>query len=113
RAGHVRVRGRVVDGRITLGESDKLLTGARAAPGKSPALPAMRVDIADARMRLETPVGLVGLKLAGKGRLDDGFAGRVALVAPTLAIAGCEVRGARAAMRLRVSNGAPRLAGPV
>lgn len=113
RAGHVRVRGRVVDGRITLGEIDKLLTGARAAPGKSPALPAMRVDIADARMRLETPVGLVGLKLAGKGRLDDGFAGRVALVAPTLAIAGCEVRGARAAMRLRVSNGAPRLAGPV
>ncbi|MBI0473897.1 hypothetical protein D9601_00780 [Sphingomonas sp. MA1305] len=110
RAGHVRVRGRWQDGRITLGELDKLMG---PPSGKPFALPAMRVDIADARMRLETPAGPVGLRLSGEGRIDDGFDGRFAAVAPGLAVAGCDVRGLAAALHVTTTDGAPRFAGPV
>ncbi len=111
RAGHVRLRGRVIDGRLSLGELDKLMPA--PTPGKPFALPALRVTIDDGRMRLETPAGVFGLKIAGRGRLDDGFAGTIAAVGQRLATGSCAARDVQAAMRVTVSQGAPTLVGPV
>ncbi|MET0374909.1 MAG: hypothetical protein ABW128_11720, partial [Rhizorhabdus sp.] len=110
RAGHVRLRGRIIDGRLSLGEIDKLIP---PSSGKAFALPALDVDIADARMRLETPLGVAGLRIAGRGRLDGGFAGTAAVVSDRLAQGDCGADGLRAAIRVAVTAGAPRLRGPV
>ncbi|MBM6576051.1 YdbH domain-containing protein [Microvirga sp. SRT01] len=111
RAGRVRMRGRLIDGRLSLGAIDRLLP---AGPSGQPfTLPALDVEVADARLRLETPVGLLGLKIAGSGKLDDGFRGTVAAVAPTLAAGGCSVAGGTAAVRLTIDGGRPHIVGPV
>ena len=109
RVGHVRLRGRVVDGRLSLGSLDRLLP---ASSGKPFALPAIVADIADARMRLETPQGVIGLKATGFGRLDNGFDGRIAAAADRLEAGGCALADARAFLRVQVLAGAPRLTGP-
>jgi hypothetical protein len=110
RAGHVRLRGRMIHGRLSLGEIDKLIP---PSSGKAFALPALDVDVADVRMRIETPLGVAGLRLAGRGRLDGGFAGTVAVASDRLAQGPCGAEGLRAAMRVTVTSGAPRLRGPV
>jgi len=110
RAGHVRIRARLVGGRVSLGAIDRLLP---PPSGKPFALPALRVASDDVRIRLATPAGVVGLKLAGSGRLDDGFRGTLAAVAPRLAVGGCTATGLRAAVTLRVVKAAPAIAGPV
>ena len=110
RAGRVRVRGRLVDGQLSLGAIDRLLP---AASGKPSGLPALALDVADARLRLETPAGVVGVGLSGRGRLDDGFQGRAALVGGALAGGGCMLAGARGSLRVVTRRGVVRLAGPV
>ncbi|MGP7794581.1 intermembrane phospholipid transport protein YdbH family protein [Sphingomonas sp. CLY1604] len=110
RAGHVRVRGRVVDGRLSLGALDRLMP---PPSGKPFALPALDLNVADGRMRLETPAGVVGVRLSGNGRLDDGFSGTLALAAERLAQDGCSLRGLGAAFHLDVARGAPTVRGPV
>ncbi|MEG3088084.1 YdbH domain-containing protein [Sphingomonas sp. PB4P5] len=109
RAGAVRVRGRLVDGTLSLGALDKLMP---ASSGKPFALPALNIDVSDARMRLETPQGLVGLKLSGRGKLDDGFAGTLAAVSDRLTIGGCVARGVGMAMKIGVAKAAPSFKGP-
>ncbi|MEG3164911.1 YdbH domain-containing protein [Sphingomonas sp. PB2P19] len=110
RAGHVRLRGRLVNGKVTLGAIDRLLP---APSGRPFALPALDVDVADARMRLETPQGVVGLKLAGSGVLNDGFRGTLAAVSDRLATGGCVATGATAAVRVRIDADRPTIFGPV
>ncbi len=110
RAGHVRLRGRLVGGRVSLGSIDRLLP---APSGKPFALPALDVDVADARMRLETPQGVVGLRLAGSGALNDGFRGTLAAVSDRIEAGGCVVSHLAAAVRLRIEDEKPSLVGPV
>lgn len=100
-AGHVRLRGRLVGGRVSLGAIDRLLP---PPSGATLALPALRVDVADARMRLETPYGVAGVRLSGSGRLDDGFAGRLAIAADRLDEGGCAATSVRAAWRVRTTG---------
>lgn len=109
-AGKLRVRGRWVDGKLSLGQLDKLLP---APSGKPFALPAIGVAVDDARMRLETPFGVAGLKLSGRGRLNDGFRGTLAAVAPRLAGAGCVAERAAAVVAIRIVDARPRVEGPV
>ena len=109
RLGHVRLRGRLIDGRLSLGEIDRLLP---APSGKPFALPSIVADIGDARMRLETPQGVVGLKASGFGRLDNGFNGQVAAVADRLDVGGCAVNDVHAVMHVWTLAGAPKLSGP-
>ena len=110
-AGRLRLRARLVDGRLSLGAIDRLLP---APSGQPFAFPKIAVDVADARVRLETPAGIAGLRIAGAGRLDGGFGGTVAAVAPRLAASGCAGEGAEAALRVRITGpAAARVAGPV
>jgi translocation and assembly module TamB len=111
RAGGVRLRGRLVDGRVSLGSVDKLLP---KGDGKTPfALPDLDVDLSDARMRLDTPYGAVGAKLDGKGNLADGFAGKFAAIAPSLGTKGCAASGVTAYVDVTIKDRAPTIAGPV
>ncbi|VVT17018.1 conserved hypothetical protein [Sphingomonas sp. EC-HK361] len=110
RLGHVRARARLVNGRLSLGAIDRLLP----APSGGPfALPAIAVDAQDVRLRVETPGGVVGVKIAGKGRLDDGFRGSAALTALDYRVAGCEATRPDAVLALRIVNRAPQVTGPV
>lgn len=110
RAGHVRMRGRVVDGKVSLGAIDRLMP---PSSGKPFALPSIDLDIADGRMRLETPAGLVGMRLAGSGTLDDGFKGTLAVVSDHLAVGTCVAEQMAAPLRLSVRRAAPTVTGSV
>jgi translocation and assembly module TamB len=110
RAGKVRLRGRLVDGKVSLGAIDKLLP---APSGKPFALPALDVYVADGRMRLEMPQGIVGLKVAGSGKLDDGFRGTLAAISERLDVGGCVIDRLAATVRLRIDAAKPTITGPV
>lgn len=109
-AGKVRLRGRLVNGRLSLGALDRLLP---APSGKPFALPSINLAVEDARMRLSTPAGVLGLKLSGRGRLDDGFRGTLAAVTDSLALGGCTLRRPTALLDIAVRDAAPTIAGPV
>ncbi|HWU73891.1 MAG TPA: hypothetical protein VN137_10405, partial [Sphingomonas sp.] len=82
RAGHVRMRARIVDGALSLGSLDRLIP---KGAGGAFRLPAIGLDLQDGRMRLEAPQGVVGIKASGSGRLDGGFRGQVAAISERIA----------------------------
>ncbi|MEP1421484.1 MAG: YdbH domain-containing protein [Erythrobacter sp.] len=53
-------------------------------------LPALNLRITDGRALLQTDYGDIGAKLEGEGRLDDGFAGKLAATAPGIGIQTCK-----------------------
>lgn len=110
RANKLRMRGRLVDGKLSLGSLDKLMP---PPSGKPFALPHMSVDLADGQMALATPYGPVTLGFFGKGMLDDGFAGTLAATANRFEIGGCDARWLSAGMALRIERGQPVLRGPL
>lgn len=106
----VRLSGRIVNGRLSLGELDKMLPAPSGAPFR---LPDLDVDVADTRLTLDMPAGRAAIALVGKGKLSDGFRGRFAASVPRLAIAGCALDGLRAAGAIVVTDRSPRLDGPL
>ncbi|WP_229664573.1 intermembrane phospholipid transport protein YdbH family protein [Sphingomonas metalli] len=104
--GRVKISGRIVDGRLSLGTLDRLIP---RGGGGGPVLPSLDLTLARGELRLTTPWGPVLLAAAGQGRLDDGFAGPLALVAPRLSVPGCDLAGVRAALRV-TSQGRDRVA---
>ncbi|MGK6323512.1 YdbH domain-containing protein [Sphingomonas sp. DT-51] len=110
RAGHVRLAARLADGRVSFGAIDRLLP---ASSGGGFALPAFDLDVADARIELSTTQGAVGLRLSGRGRLNDGFRGRLRVAAPALEAHGCVLRGLDSSLSIAIAEAAPRLTGPV
>lgn len=109
-AGGVRLRGRLINGTVSLGSVDRLLP---EPSGRPFALPDLMVDLRDARMRLETPAGTVGMVLEGRGNLADGFRGQLAVVARGLAVAGCSATGATAFVQIAIVDRKPAVEGPV
>lgn len=91
RAGGVRLKGRLVDGALQLGVVDKLLPPSSDKPF---ALPDVRVELSDARLRLDTPYGAVGARFDGRGNIATSLAGRLAAVMPKVAVdPECNVSG--------------------
>ena len=105
-----RAYGTYRDGRFSLGAFDPLVFTDSTEP---PELPAINVVLRDARALLESDYGRVGLKLEGAGRLDDGFAGTLAVAAPGAGIEGCRAGAATLYGKLTTVRGAPKLAGPL
>ena len=110
RAGGLRLRGRLVDGRVSLGALDRLMG---PPSGKPFALPALDVVVEDGRIRLDTPYGPVGFGVSGRGVLNDGFTGRLAAIAPRLAMGDCVANGLAAPLRVRIVRERPTLTGPL
>jgi hypothetical protein len=110
RARGVRLNGRVVDGKVTLGELDKLLPPPTGKPFR---LPNQRVDLADASIRLDTPAGRIGIALEGSGNLAYSFEGRIAAVSRGLRAGDCRVTAPRLVADLRTEEERPTLTGPL
>lgn len=110
RAKGVRMRGRVIDGRLSLGQIDRLLPEPSGGPFS---LPDIDLTLDDARMRLETPFGVAGLALKGSGNLTDGFIGRLAAVSRHLESDGCVIERPAALLHIAVVDRQPSADGPV
>ncbi len=106
----VRLRGRVVEGKLRMGELDKLLPPPTGRPFR---LPNQRVDVADAQMRLDTPAGQVGLSIEGTGNLAYSFNGRIAAVARRLTPGDCLLDAPRAVFAVSTREEEPSFRGPM
>lgn len=110
RAEGVRLRGRVVDGKLSLGELDKF----QDPDSKEPfALPDFSLSLKDAQLSLSTPWGGIGASLEGRGHLRTGFEGQLVVRVPRLAAGGCtgDALGFDGTIRIRASQ--PTLQGPL
>ena len=110
RAGQVRIKARLVQGHLSLGEIDRLMP---PPSGKPFTLPHVELDVADLAMRLDSGHGLIDLGFAGKGMLDNGFAGTARVAAPRLDLAGCALLGLSGTVKLHIRRARPDLAGPL
>ena len=106
----VRLRGKLVNGRVSWGQIDKLLPPPSNKPFQ---LPNFALDIADSSIALATPFGPVGVALQGNGMLSGGFKGRLALASPKLVPGKCAATALRANLAIAVSGRRPRVEGPV
>lgn len=106
----VRAYASVKDGAISLGAADPLIFTGSDAPF---ALPAIDLTLIDARALVVSDFGRVGLAVEGAGRLDDGFAGRLAASAPGIGVEGCRAQRATLYGALTTANGAPAFDGPL
>ncbi|QGN53577.1 YdbH domain-containing protein [Novosphingobium sp. Gsoil 351] len=105
-----RLYGTYRNGKLSFGSLDRLLfTGTK----KAFELPRLDIKIADGRALLETDYGALGIKTEGAGRLNDGFAGIVAVAAPNLAGLGCSAQRASYYGTIRIAAERPRLVGPL
>jgi hypothetical protein len=106
----VRLNGKLVGGRVSWGQLDKLLP---APSGKPFELPDIAVDVADTSISLATPFGPLGVAVEGVGNLTGGFKGRLAAASPRLAPGRCELNGLRAAVGIAIEARRPRVSGPL
>src|SRR4051794_8874502 len=106
----VRLRGRLVQNRVSWGQVDKMMP----PPSNKPfALPDFAVDISDASIALATPYGPIGFALEGHGKLSGGFAGRAAIASPRMAPGRCAATHVHANVAVAVVARRPRIDGPV
>lgn len=110
RAEGVRLRGRLADGRLSLGQLDRLLQGGTT---EAAALPDWTVALRDAQAAIATPYGPVTLTAAGQGYLPDGFRGTLAGAAGRLRFGDCALDGLSAPIGLTTSGGQIVLDGPL
>ena len=110
RAEGARLFGRWQDGRMSLGEVDKLLP---AQGDEAFTLPELYVALSDARARIDTPWGVIGARIDGAGPLRQNFRGRVALVTDRLAVGGCQTGRVSLFGTMRTDFGRPSFVGPV
>lgn len=106
----VRLRGRLVHGKVHWGQIDKLLP----PPSNKPfALPNFVLDVADSSIALATPFGPLGFALQGSGNLTGGFKGRLAVASPQLRPGRCAAADLHANVAVAVVARHPRIKGPV
>ncbi len=106
----VRLRGRMVRGKVSWGQVDKLLP---PPSGKPFQLPNFVLDVADSSIALATPFGPVGFALEGNGKLSGGFKGRGSVVSPRLVPGRCAATNLRAYVSVAVVARRPQIDGPV
>ncbi|KRB86267.1 hypothetical protein ASE00_05950 [Sphingomonas sp. Root710] len=110
-AGGVRLRGRIANGRLSLGSLDRLLPKSESA--QPFALPDIALTARALQFDLSTPQGMVKARLDGAGGLKDGFRGQLSLNSERLKAGGCAISTPRAMLALSVEAGRPAVRGPV
>jgi translocation and assembly module TamB len=106
----VRLRGKLVNGKVSWGQIDKLLPPPSNKPFQ---LPNIVLDVADSSIALGTPFGPVGVALEGNGRLSGGFKGRLAVVSPRLSPGRCTAVDVHTNLAVAVVARHPRVEGPL
>lgn len=110
-AGGVRLRGRVIDGQLSLGALDRLLP--KSESDQPFALPDIALTARAMHFDLATPQGLVKARLDGAGGLKDGFRGQLSIASERLAAGGCTISTPRAKLAVAVDAGQPVVRGPI
>src|SRR5687767_1021858 len=106
----VRLRGRLVKGKVSWGQIDKLLPPPSDKPFE---LPDFVLDVADSSISLATPFGPLGVALHGAGNLSGGFKGRMAAASPRFVPGQCEIVGLKANVAVQVEARRPHVEGPL
>src|SRR5215210_1028418 len=106
----VRLRGRLVKGKVSWGQIDRLLPPPTDKPFE---LPDFVLDVADSSISLATPFGPLGIALQGAGNLSGGFKGRMAAASPRLIPGKCELIGLKANVAMQVEARRPHVQGPL
>src|SRR5439155_17990781 len=106
----VRLKGRVVAGKVSWGQIDKLLPPPSGKPFR---LPNVSLDVADSTVAVATPAGPVGLAIDGSGNLVNGFKGHMAVFSPRLVPGRCELLAMRASVAVEIVNRRPHVNGPL
>ncbi|PXW78624.1 dicarboxylate transport [Blastomonas natatoria] len=106
----LRGYGRLDRGRVSFGSLDKLLYTESKEPFR---LPRLDLTLRDARVRIESPYGTVGVKADGQGNLRDGFKGKVAAIGARLAYQGCALDRPSLFGAIGIANERPQFRGPV
>lgn len=107
-----RVYGQLRDGRVSFGSLDRVIYAPKT-DDKPFSLPKLDLRVEDGRGLILTDSGKIGLSLEGKGGLQNGFAGTLAAVAPSLVGGGCKAGGARFVGKIAVREERPALKGPL
>jgi translocation and assembly module TamB len=111
RARGVRLSGRLQNGKLTLGEVDKLMPSPTGKPFR---LPNQRVEISDAAIGIDTPAGRIGLGIEGSGNLAYSFEGRIAALSPALLFGdNCRLDRPRFYAAVRTEEEQPSFEGPL
>jgi hypothetical protein len=110
RARGVLLRGRIIGGKLKLGQIDKLLPPPTGAPFR---FPDQEIDVADTAIALDTPAGRLGLAIEGKGNLADGFRGRIAGRSSRMMAGGCAVERPVLFGNVAITARRPSFEGPV
>src|SRR5438270_10067103 len=106
----VRLRGRLIHGKVSWGQIDRLLPPPTNKPFQ---LPNFVLDVADASIALATPFGPVGVALQGSGRLSGGFRGIAAVSSPLMKPGRCAAERLHAHLAVAVVARRPQAQGPV
>ena len=105
-----RLYGRYADGALHFGALDPLFGG---ASGAGPVLPGWALGLVDARARIDTPAGAIGLSADGSGPLADGFAGSLGVVMPEVRAGACRIARTTFFGQATTRKGRPALSGPL
>ncbi|MEP7350078.1 MAG: YdbH domain-containing protein [Sphingorhabdus sp.] len=110
RASGVRVKGRFANGKLSFGELDKFADPTSKEPFKWPDI---GLVVKDAQVRIDTPWGVIGAGLQGRGLLRNRFVADLSLRAPRIDYGDCLVPDIRFDGDLLMEWRRPRLVGPV
>jgi translocation and assembly module TamB len=110
RATGVSLRSRYSDGKLSFGELDKFTDPASKEPFEWPDI---GLVIKDAKARIETPWGNIGVGLNGRGLLRNQFAARLSLRSTAIAAGGCRAPAVAFDGKLLLEWRQPHLIGPL
>ena len=106
----VRIWGRIVNGEISFGSLDPLIFTDSTEPF---VFPAIDLTLREGHALIEGDYGPLAIGLNGSGRLDNGFTGELAALAPQLQFAGCQAEQATLYGRVAISDQRPAFSGPL
>lgn len=105
-----RLYGTIRNGALSLGALDPLVFTGSKEPF---ALPRLTLVVEDGRGRIDGDHGAIGIRLDGRGPLQDGFQGELAAIAPDLAAGGCAARDASLYGQIAIRDEWPGFTGPL
>ena len=110
RASGVKLFGRLENGRLSFGELDKFTDPEDDSPL---ALPDIWLGLTDAKLRIDSDYGAVGLALNGEGELHDGFSGEIAAISQNMVAGGCALKKPTFFGKVAIRAKQPHLQGPL
>ncbi|MFN3818079.1 MAG: C4-dicarboxylate ABC transporter, partial [Blastomonas sp.] len=106
----LRAFGRWDNGRISFGSLDTLIYTDSAEPFS---LPRLDLTLRDARVKIDSPFGAIGIKADGSGDLRGGFKGSLAAVGERLEYADCTLSNPSLYGAISIRSQRPAFEGPV